>query len=91
MRNDVAFLTADTKTAGSICLLSQVSLPCCVFGNAPSITLTLKGGTNAIQAPSVDYMIHIFLKLITKFGIDCSGNKMTKSAFFTFGMSPFFF
>ncbi|KAH9857375.1 RNA 3'-terminal phosphate cyclase domain-containing protein [Lenzites betulinus] len=53
--------TADPRTAGSIALLLQVSLPCLIF--APSTTwppseLVLRGGTNAPQAPQVDYMQH---------------------------------
>ena len=43
---------ADTKTAGSIILLVQVSLPCLIFGKEES-KLYLKGGTNAENAPQI--------------------------------------
>ena len=43
---------ADTKTAGSIILLVQVSLPCLIFGKEES-KLYLKGGTNAENAPQL--------------------------------------
>ncbi|XP_026970275.1 RNA 3'-terminal phosphate cyclase isoform X3 [Sagmatias obliquidens] len=46
--------TADTKTAGSVCLLMQVSMPCALFAACPS-ELRLKGGTNAEMAPQIDY------------------------------------
>ncbi|EIW60648.1 RNA 3'-terminal phosphate cyclase [Trametes versicolor FP-101664 SS1] len=65
--------TADPKTAGSIALLLQVSLPCLIF--APSTTgppseLILRGGTNAPQAPQIDYMQHVLLPFIQKhFGV----------------------
>lgn len=46
---------ADTKTAGSVCLLMQVSMPCVLFASSPS-ELRLKGGTNAEMAPQIDHM-----------------------------------
>ncbi|XP_077928825.1 RNA 3'-terminal phosphate cyclase isoform X5 [Halichoerus grypus] len=46
--------TADTKTAGSVCLLMQVSMPCVLFAASAS-ELRLKGGTNAEMAPQIDY------------------------------------
>ena len=45
---------ADTKTAGSIILLVQVSLPCLIFAKEES-KLYLKGGTNAENAPQIGY------------------------------------
>ncbi|KAG7218878.1 hypothetical protein INR49_019464 [Caranx melampygus] len=48
--------TADTQTAGSVCLLLQVALPCAVFADASS-QLCLKGGTNAEMAPQIDYTV----------------------------------
>uniref|UniRef100_H0VEA9 RNA 3'-terminal phosphate cyclase n=1 Tax=Cavia porcellus TaxID=10141 RepID=H0VEA9_CAVPO len=50
--------TADTKTAGSVCLLMQVSMPCVLFAAAPS-ELRLKGGTNAEMAPQIDYTVMV--------------------------------
>ncbi|KAI0332099.1 RNA 3'-terminal phosphate cyclase [Cubamyces sp. BRFM 1775] len=60
--------TADPGTAGSIALLLQVSLPCLVFAatlTEPS-SLILRGGTNAIQAPQIDYTQNVFLPFIQK-------------------------
>uniref|UniRef100_H3CGK0 RNA 3'-terminal phosphate cyclase n=1 Tax=Tetraodon nigroviridis TaxID=99883 RepID=H3CGK0_TETNG len=64
--------TADTQTAGSVCLLLQVALPCTVFADAPS-QLTLKGGTNAEMAPQIDYTVKVFKPIVEKFGVhfDC--------------------
>lgn len=64
---------ADTVTAGSITLLLQVALPLLVFSSRPvgPSTLTLLGGTNATQAPQIDYTKHIFLPFLKRhFGLD---------------------
>ncbi|KAJ3089616.1 hypothetical protein HK102_005932 [Quaeritorhiza haematococci] len=62
--------TGDTQTAGSITLLLQTSLPVLLY--CPSIShVTLKGGTNAIQAPQIDYVLHIFKPFVEKhFGLN---------------------
>ncbi|XP_074490565.1 RNA 3'-terminal phosphate cyclase isoform X2 [Sebastes fasciatus] len=64
--------TADPQTAGSVCLLLQVSLPCSLFA-ASSSELRLKGGTNAEMAPQIDYTIKVFKPIVEKFGVhfDC--------------------
>ncbi|KZT03568.1 RNA 3'-terminal phosphate cyclase [Laetiporus sulphureus 93-53] len=63
--------TADPRTAGSITLLLQVSLPCLLFSSHPTSTaptyLTLRGGTNAMQAPQIDYTAHVFLPFLDRF------------------------
>ncbi|KAK3700176.1 hypothetical protein QZH41_010619 [Actinostola sp. cb2023] len=59
---------ADTKTAGSICLLMQVALPCLLYGPSTA-SLTLKGGTNAEMAPLIDYMIDVFKPAAEHFGV----------------------
>ena len=84
MKPGVSHATADTKTAGSICLLCQVSLPCCVLGASPTVTLTLRGGTNATQAPPVDYLLHVFLPTVERFGVHCQG-KIKRRGFFPKG------
>ncbi|KAI0710375.1 RNA 3'-terminal phosphate cyclase [Cerioporus squamosus] len=64
---------ADPGTAGSIALLLQVSLPCLVFSPSPGSpsTLVLRGGTNAAQAPQIDYTQHVFLPFLRRhFGLD---------------------
>ncbi|KZV94073.1 RNA 3'-terminal phosphate cyclase [Exidia glandulosa HHB12029] len=66
--------TADPGTAGSTGLLLQVSLPCLLFSSAAS-TLTLRGGTNAANAPQIDYTQHIFLPFLKRhFGLDVDLN-----------------
>ncbi|CDO69035.1 hypothetical protein BN946_scf184834.g42 [Trametes cinnabarina] len=60
-------LTADPGTAGSIALLLQVALPCLIFSpdaTVPPSRLILRGGTNAIQAPQIDYTQHVFLPFL---------------------------
>lgn len=58
---------AHVRTAGSISLLLQASLPCTLFSQA-STTLTLHGGTNAEMAPQIDYTTEVFRPILQKFG-----------------------
>jgi len=53
-------LQGDIGTAGSICLLLQVALPCALLGSQVPCRLTLKGGTNATLAPQCDYWEQVF-------------------------------
>ena len=65
---------ADPGTAGSTMLLLQVSLPCSLFpevetqtqegGLLSSSTLMLRGGTNALNAPQVDYAQHVLFPFL---------------------------
>ncbi|CAH0549753.1 unnamed protein product [Brassicogethes aeneus] len=55
------------KTAGSISLLLQTSLPCTIFAKSCT-TLNLHGGTNAEMAPQIDYTTEIFRRVLEKFG-----------------------
>ncbi|KAH9500656.1 hypothetical protein Btru_077219 [Bulinus truncatus] len=57
---------ADTKTAGSICLLMQVALPCLLY-SSDVCTLQLHGGTNCDMAPQIDYLMLVFKPLAEKF------------------------
>ena len=59
---------ADTKTAGSVCLLLQVSLPCLCFAPENS-SIYLKGGTNASMAPPIDYFTMVLQPILAKMGI----------------------
>lgn len=64
--------SADAITAGSTTLLLQISFPLLLFSAQKSAasTLILKGGTNATQAPQVDYTQHVLLPFVAKhFGI----------------------
>ncbi|KAK9892207.1 hypothetical protein WA026_019011 [Henosepilachna vigintioctopunctata] len=58
---------APVKTAGSITLLLQVALPCCLFAKEVS-ELELHGGTNTEMAPQIDYTTEIFKPNLEKFG-----------------------
>jgi len=72
--------SADTKTAGAVCLLAQVSLPCALF--APDVvTLNLRGGTNAEMAPQIDEYTEIFLPNISKFGFEFEFEVVRKGFF----------
>ncbi|KAG7513286.1 RNA 3' [Solea senegalensis] len=64
--------TADTQTAGSVCLLLQLALPCALFADSSS-QFCLKGGTNADMAPQIDYTLKVFKPIVEKFGVhfDC--------------------
>lgn len=63
---------ADPGTAGSTTLLLQISLPPLLF--SPTLetptNLILRGGTNASQAPQIDYTLNVFLPFLHQnFGI----------------------
>lgn len=62
---------ADTKTAGSLCLLLQVALPCVVFGSLDGSLTRIKfcGGSNATMAPQIDYFVRVFGPIVSRFGI----------------------
>jgi len=60
---------ADTRTAGSTCLLAQASLPCLLFADRQS-RLDLRGGTDAKMAPPVGYYVSVFRRNLNKFGAD---------------------
>ncbi|TCD63887.1 hypothetical protein EIP91_004796 [Steccherinum ochraceum] len=70
---------ADPGTAGSVTLLLQIALPCLIFSprQSPSheenlsVDLTLRGGTNATQAPQIDYTEQVFFPFLRRhFGLD---------------------
>lgn len=60
---------ADTKTAGCICLLIQIALPCALFSSRPA-TYVLKGGTNVPFGPQIEYLKNVFRPLLHEFGGD---------------------
>jgi len=60
--------SADTRTAGAVCLLGQISLPCAVFSPGP-VTLELRGGTNTDMAPQIDEFTEILAPNLEKFGV----------------------
>ncbi|XP_014204835.1 RNA 3'-terminal phosphate cyclase [Copidosoma floridanum] len=60
---------ADTRTAGCICLLIQIALPCALFSSRAA-TYILKGGTNVPFGPQVEYIKNVFKPLLKRFGGD---------------------
>jgi RNA 3'-terminal phosphate cyclase (ATP) len=72
--------SADTQTAGAVCLLAQVSLPCALFSPG-MVSLNLRGGTNAQMAPQIDEYTEIFLPNISKFGFDFEFEVVRKGFF----------
>ncbi|XP_015601252.1 RNA 3'-terminal phosphate cyclase isoform X2 [Cephus cinctus] len=62
---------ADVQTAGCICLLAQVALPCALFmPNTSPVNFILKGGTNVPMGPHVEYFTEVFKQLLNKFRAD---------------------
>uniref|UniRef100_A0A665U4Y9 RNA 3'-terminal phosphate cyclase n=1 Tax=Echeneis naucrates TaxID=173247 RepID=A0A665U4Y9_ECHNA len=72
---------ADTQTAGSVCLLLQVALPCALYADASS-QLSLKGDCiyalhthcmNTVYTRIYIYILFIFKPIVEKFGLnfDC--------------------
>jgi len=59
--------SADTKSAGAVCLLAQIALPCSLFAPTSSV-LNLRGGTNADMAPQIDEFTEVFLPNLKHFG-----------------------
>ncbi|KAI0057106.1 RNA 3'-terminal phosphate cyclase [Artomyces pyxidatus] len=58
---------ANPQTAASTALLLQVALPCLLFAPTPEpSTLMLQGGTNAAQAPQIDYTQHVLLPFLRR-------------------------
>jgi len=59
--------SCDTKTAGAVTLLLQVSLPCALFAPAPT-RLHLLGGTDVPHAPPIAYLEGVMVPLAALFG-----------------------
>lgn len=59
----------DVGTAGSITLILQACLPPSLFAKEKSI-ITIKGGTDVMWSPPIDYFANVFLPLVKKMGTD---------------------
>lgn len=59
----------DVGTAGSVTLVLQACMLPSLFAER-ELTFKITGGTDVRWAPPVDYFKHVFLKLISKLGID---------------------
>ncbi|KAF9532406.1 RNA 3'-terminal phosphate cyclase [Crepidotus variabilis] len=79
---------ADSVTAGSITLLSQIGLPLLLFSPTAvgASKLTLLGGTNASNAPQIDYTEHIFIPFMRRFfGVENISLHIKKRGYFPKG------
>jgi len=60
----------DVGTAGSVTLVLQTLLPIMLHSGG-EYTVRVRGGTNVMNSPSVDYFEHVFLYHLTAFGARC--------------------
>ncbi|TFK25025.1 RTC domain-containing 1 [Coprinopsis marcescibilis] len=86
--------SADSVTAGAVTLMFQVALPLLLFSPEPDLEgsklspsiLTLHGGTNATQAPQIDYIQHVFLPFVERhIGIPDIGVEIIRRGYFPKG------
>lgn len=83
--DDEATFVGDAKTAGSVCLMLQASLPCALFSSTPS-KIILRGGTNASMAPQWDYWEHVFLPFMERaFGDEAVTAEVSTRGYFPQG------
>ena len=64
-------LTEDVGTAGSISLILQVLIPV-VTVSQKKVCLTIKGGTDVLWSPSIDYTSHVLREAYSRMGIKFS-------------------
>lgn len=78
---------ADTKTAGSLCLLLQVALPCAIFGSLDGSLTRIKfcGGSNATMAPQIDYFLRVFHPIASRFGFPEMDVRLVRRGFYPQG------
>jgi len=72
--------SADTKSAGAVCLLAQICFPVALFSPG-KVVLNLKGGTNADMAPQIDEYTEILLPTVKRFGLDFEFEVVRKGFF----------
>ena len=64
-------LIEDVKTAGSISLILQVLIPV-VSISQKKLSLIIKGGTDVLWSPSMDYTQHVLKEAYSRMGIEFS-------------------
>jgi len=74
----------DIETAGSIGLLLQTLLPLLIFAKK-STTLEITGGTAGLGAPNIEYIKHVTLPLLTKFGLELPELEVVRQGFYPRG------
>lgn len=61
---------AQIGTAGSIPMLFMTVLPICLFAKDPVRLHVVKGGTDTMHAPTINYLRHVFLPSLKRMGVD---------------------
>lgn len=56
-------------TAGSIPMLLLTVLPLCAYAKAPVRLYVSKGGTDVKNAPTINYLKHVLLPILTRMGV----------------------
>jgi RNA 3'-phosphate cyclase len=65
-------LDAEIGTAGSIPMLLMTVLPVCVFAEKTVNLHVSKGGTDVSNSPTINYIMHVFLSMLKRMGINTS-------------------
>ena len=76
-------LIEDVGTAGSISLILQVLIPIVAISQK-KLNLTIKGGTDVLWSPSIDYTQHILREAYSRMGIKFSV-KLSKRGYYPKG------
>lgn len=76
-------LVEDVRTAGSISLILQVLIPVVAISQK-KLNLTIKGGTDVLWSPSIDYTQHVLKDAYSKMGIKFS-IKLSKRGYYPKG------
>jgi RNA 3'-phosphate cyclase len=63
---------AEIGTAGSIPMLLMTVLPICLFAKETVRLHVKKGGTDTSNAPTINYLRNVFLKALSKMGVEAS-------------------
>ncbi len=61
---------AQIGTAGSIPMLFMTVLPICLFAKDIVRLHVVKGGTDTLHAPTINYLRHVFLPSLKRMGVD---------------------
>jgi len=76
-------LVEDVGTAGSISLILQVLIPVVAISQK-KLNLTIKGGTDVLWSPSIDYTQHVLRNAFSRMGIEFS-LKLSKRGYYPKG------
>jgi len=76
-------LVEDVRTAGSISLILQVLIPVVAISQK-KLNLIIKGGTDVLWSPTIDYTQHVLREAYSRMGIKFS-LKLTKRGYYSRG------